>query len=107
MAKMTPLLLRLEPELVARIDEARGDVARALFIRKRLGELFAPSVVRARRYGEPNAKALAAAAEGPPGGIMPYDPKTGDPIYPKPALTMKDIRGDFVPRLKPDKGAKR
>lgn len=45
MAKMTPLLIRLEPELVARIDDLRGDVPRAAFVRRRLAEACAGPLV--------------------------------------------------------------
>jgi hypothetical protein len=34
MTKMTPLLLRLEPEMIAEIDKARGDVPRAAWVRR-------------------------------------------------------------------------
>lgn len=37
---MTPLLIRLEPDLLARIDDLRGEVPRVAYIRNRLAEMF-------------------------------------------------------------------
>lgn len=41
MSKMTPILLRIEPEALEVLDRTRGDVPRAVFVRKVLREYLA------------------------------------------------------------------
>lgn len=67
MAKMTTVLLRLEPELLDAIDRARGDVPRALFVRKRLAEaVAAPAQVATPARKLPNGGGYMAPSGGPP-----------------------------------------
>lgn len=72
----------------------------------------------ARRYGEPSARAIAAAKAAPPGSVVPFDGETGDPIGISPEQAEMIRRGElkvqvgpFTPipgsRLKPDKGGKK
>jgi len=93
MTKMTPVLIRIEAELLARIDELRGEIPRVAYIRNRLAELVEgdrlPQTAAAIR--KPPAKITARAPEAKREGLsIPTGPQ---PIPPG-------------SRLKPGKGKK-
>lgn len=88
---MTPILVRFEPELLAKIDELRGEVPRSIYIRYRLAEAVrarsAPAVeppalpdVRLSAPIPPRAAAKAKGTAKPTGRIVGYDAITGEPI---------------------------
>lgn len=82
MTQMTPVLVRMSAELIAQIDAARGDVPRAVFIRRCCEGVVTPKQAHTQFMGmnvevdshlSPNTIVIR-----PPAPLGPERPRPGD-----------------------------
>lgn len=92
------VLLRLAPDLLARIDEMRGEVPRSIFIRNRLADMVeAVPVWKSVRTREVKMENGATGVEA----VLDGDDASSIGIQIGPR------KAGYGDRLKPEKGAKR
>ena len=101
MVRMTQFLMRIEPELLARIDELRGEVPRVTWIRNRLAETVG---LRQSRADQPRTLPLTEGKVRKGGLNSPESLVFERPPAPRPIKVQGGYTGPSAPSGPPPTG---